>query len=210
VTEAIFWDNDGILVDTERLYFQATREALERAAIVLTTSDYVRCFMVESSGLLAVGQAAGLTDRQIDDVRRERDAAYTDLLVRTPLLMPHVEDVLQRLYGRYVMGIVSSSYRYHFDLIHQRSGLLPYFDFTLTGDDCAAVKPDPDPYLRAIARSGVDAARCLAIEDTRRGLRSARAAGIRCAVLPNQLAGDGDFSDADAVLERITDVMALL
>jgi HAD superfamily hydrolase (TIGR01509 family) len=210
VTEAIFWDNDGILVDTERLYFDATRQTLERAGVALTQSEYVRCFMIQSAGLPEIGRIAGLTEEEIERVREERDALYTDLIARTPLVMPDVEDVLKRLYGKYVMGIVSSSYRYHFDLIHRSSGLLPYFDFTLTGEDCTAVKPHPDPYLKAIVRSGVDPASCLAIEDTERGLRAAKAAGVRCVVLPSTLADGCNFRDADAVLSRLSDVMDLL
>jgi HAD superfamily hydrolase (TIGR01509 family) len=210
MTRAIFWDNDGILVDTERLYFTATRQTLERAGITLTQPRYVQLFMVESSGLMQVARESGLTDAERERVREERDALYADLLTRTPLVMPDVDDVLRRLHGHYVMGVVSSAYREHFDLIHSRSGLLPFFDFTLTGEDCAAVKPDPDPYLRAIARSGMDPAHCLAVEDTERGLRAAKAAGVRCAVLPNPLIADGDFRDADAVLSHLGDVMALL
>lgn len=210
MTRAIFWDNDGILVDTERLYFAATRQALDHAGIALTQARYVQLFMVESSGLLEVAREAGLTDVEREHIRSERDTLYSNLLTQAPLVMPGVDDVLRQLHGNYVMGVVTSSYREHFDQIHQRTGLLPFFDFILTGEDCAAVKPDPDPYLRAVARSGVQPADCLAVEDTERGLRAAKAAGVRCAVLPNPMVEDGDFSAADAVLSRLGEVMALL
>jgi HAD superfamily hydrolase (TIGR01509 family) len=84
------------------------------------------------------------------------------------------------------MGIVTSSRSDHFALIHQRTGFLPYFRFVLTAGDYSRSKPDPDPYLRAIERSGVERDECLVIEDSERGLIAATAAGIRCIIVPNE------------------------
>jgi HAD superfamily hydrolase (TIGR01509 family) len=210
MTQAIFWDNDGILVDTERLYFEATRQILGGVGVELSQADYVELFMVQSAGPWELVRAAGVSNAGIEQLRNDRDALYSEWLTSAPLVLPGVQAILESLRGKYVMGVVTSAYRQHFDLIHQRSGLLPYFDFVLTGEDCTAVKPDPAPYLQAIARSGIAAPHCLAIEDTERGLRAAKAAGLRCAVLPNRLISRGNFDAADAILSELADIRGLL
>ena len=98
------------------------------------------------------------------------------------------------------MGIVTSSRKDHFDLIHQSTGLLKYFDFVLTASDYARTKPDPAPYLRAVERSGVGREACVAIEDSERGLESATRAGIRCIVVPSSLTRGCKFVGAHQFL----------
>ena len=218
MTKAIFWDNDGVLIDTERLYFDATREVLATVGITLTQAQYVELFMVQSTGPWHLAEAAGLAPDEITRLRDERDARYCHSLLETPLVVPGIVAVLEALRGKYVMGIVTSAYKHHFDLAHRGSGLLPYFDFVLTGADYTKMKPHPEPYLRAIERAGVDPGACLAIEDSERGLRSAKAAGIRCAVLPNALTRgsvvDGRFNtafhDADAILSSAAEILTVL
>jgi len=121
-----------------------------------------------------------------------------------------VESVLAELHGRYVMGIVTTCSRDHFDVIHRSSGLLQYFDFVLLPGDYDRHKPHPDPYLRAIERSGFEPDACVAIEDSERGLASATAAGLRCFVIPTGLNRGGTFAGAHRVLETIADVPAAL
>ncbi len=83
------------------------------------------------------------------------------------------------------MGIVTSSQRIHFAAIHEKSGLLSYFEFVLTREDFANAKPAPDGYREGLRRRGLPAKECLAVEDSERGLVSARAAGLECVVVPN-------------------------
>ena len=80
----------------------------------------------------------------------------------------------------------------------------------LTGEDYTHVKPDPEPYLKAIEKSGCSPDACLAIEDSQRGLASAKAAGIKCVVVPTPLTRTCSFSTADQVLETIKDILRFL
>lgn len=210
MTRAIFWDNDGVLVDTERLYFAATRDALASIGVGLDEDEYVELFMTQSTGGWHLAEQAGLSPEDVAALRARRDAAYCERLREDPLLVPGVLDVLEELRGRYVMGVVTSAYHDHFELIHARTGLLPYFDFVLTGRDFVNFKPHPEPYLMAIDRAGVPPEACLAVEDSARGLRSATAAGIRCAVIPNALSRRSSFDDACAILTGIHGVLELL
>jgi HAD superfamily hydrolase (TIGR01509 family) len=201
---ALLWDNDGVLVDTEALYCLATRQVLASAGVALTDEQYVDLFLVEGRGAWHLAADRGCSPAEIAEMRTRRDALYKQRLAGEPLLIDGVTTVLEALHGRYAMGIVTTSRRDHFEAIHRTTGLLKYFDFVLTGDDCLKSKPDPEPYLRAIEKTGFGRDGCLAIEDSERGLASAKAACIRCVVVPTALTRRGRFAGADAVLDGIT------
>src|SRR4029079_9112318 len=95
---------------------------------------------------------------------------------------------------------VTSSEPAPFARTHARTGLLSHFELVLAQGDYARSKPEPDPYLRAVERLGVAGDRCLVIEDSERGLRAAKAAGLRCWGIPSGLTAGGAFETADSVL----------
>ena len=204
--EAIFWDNDGVLVDTEHLYFEATRRVLSSIGIELTETDYRDLFLVRGTGAWHLAEARGIEQAKIDALKSARNALYATLLAEAPRLIPGVSETLQALHGRYAMGIVTSSRRDHFDVIHRDTGVLKYFEFVITADDCPRTKPCPDPYLRALERSGRPAAACLAIEDSQRGLDAATTAGIRCLIIPSRLTSPQKFEGALAVLPSVVEL----
>jgi len=208
--KAIFWDNDGVLVDTERLYFSATRQILSAVGVSLTKEMYVDLLLVQGKGAWHLAKEKGISEEGVERLRDERNALYGDLLLREQTVMDGAEEVLRALHGKYVMGIVTSSRKDHFELIHRSSGLLKYFDFILSGGDYARHKPHPEPYLAATERSGFKKEECLAVEDSERGLASAKAAGIHCYVIPTELTHNGNFSGADKVLTSIKDILKIL
>jgi HAD superfamily hydrolase (TIGR01509 family) len=206
VTRALLWDNDGVLVDTEHLYFEATQRVLASAGVELTEQQYVDHFLVEGRGAWHLLEARGMGASEIAGLRDERNSLYGRLLRQGPRAIPGVAETLHALRGRYVMGVVTSSRKDHFDLIHEHTGLLPYFDFVLTASDYRRVKPYPDPYLAAVARSGVGADACIAIEDSERGLEAATLAGVRCIVVPTALTCGGRFERAHRVLASVREI----
>jgi HAD superfamily hydrolase (TIGR01509 family) len=208
--KAILWDNDGVLVDTEHLYFEATQHVLGSVGISLTPAQYIELFLVQGRGAWHLAEDQGVSEPEITRLRAERDARYARALSQPPRLVAGIPSVLEELHGDYIMGVVTSSQKDHFDLIHQSSGLRQYFDFVLTAGDYAHAKPDPEPYLRALDRTGVDRQACLAIEDSERGLESATRAGIRCVVVPNGLTRSSNFASAYGVLESVRDIPGVL
>jgi HAD superfamily hydrolase (TIGR01509 family) len=207
--KAIFWDNDGVLVDTERLYFAATRQVLGEVGIELSLPDFIQLFMVGNTGLDALA-GKGLDAAAIDALRARRNALYSAMLAREELVIPGVRETLAALAPQCRMGIVTSSRKDHFEIIHRRSGLLRHIDFVLALGDYARSKPDPDPYLLAVERSGLPAEACLVVEDSERGLASALAAGLRCAIVPSDLTRGSRFDGAHVLLERVSDVISLV
>ncbi|MEW6333017.1 MAG: HAD family phosphatase [Thermodesulfobacteriota bacterium] len=203
---AVFWDNDGVLVDTEKLYYQATRELLLGAGVTLTKALFRRISLVDGRSAFDLARAKGVSGEEIERLQAQRNRRYTELLTRGVRVMDGVKESLGSLRGKVSQAIVTSSRREHFDAIHAGTGLLSSFDFVLTREDYLLSKPDPEPYLAAVKRSRLDPDECLVVEDSPRGLASALAAGIRCLVIPNELTRGASFTGAWRVLESCREV----
>jgi HAD superfamily hydrolase (TIGR01509 family) len=197
---AVFWDNDGVLVDTEKLYFQATRELLLPAGVTLTTELFKRISLFEGRSAFDLAEEKGVPREEILRLQAERNRRYAELLAGGVRILDGVEETLGSLRGKVIQAIVTSSRRSHFDVMHAGTGLLPFFDFILTREDYVLSKPDPEPYRLAMERSGCLPEECLVVEDSERGLRAALAAGIRCIVVPNELTQGAAFAGAWRIL----------
>ena len=193
---AVFWDNDGVLVDTEKLYFQATRELLQKAGVTLTVALFQRISLGEGRSAFDLALEKGVPQEEIDRFHAERNQRYTEMVEGGVRILDGVEETLAKLRGRVLQAIVTSSRRAHFDAMHMKTGLRSHFDFILTREDYVLSKPDPEPYRLAMERSGCRPEECLVVEDSERGLRAAVAAGIRCIVVPNDLTRGGAFAGA--------------
>lgn len=212
---AIFWDNDGVLVDSERVFYEANRDYFLGHGIELGADKFFEWFLEQDCGAWHLLEARGMSPEQIVRCRAERNERYSERLhAQGELPIPGIAALLEALHPRVAMAVVTSSSREHFDTIHRNSGLRKYFRFVLTADTYARAKPAPDPYLKALAEAQAPAHECVAIEDSPRGLAAANAAGLRCIVIRTPLTRDHAFRGAyrvvDSVAELGDEVEALL
>ena len=211
MVEAILWDNDGVLVDTEGLFYEATRVALGRAGIAFTLEMYVDHTMRQGRSTLELVAAQGWNPQQVEALRDERNLIYSNLLRTECSIFPNVLPVLQTFSRRLRMAVVTSSRREHLEITHERNGLLGLFEFILAADDYRYFKPHPEPYQVALQRLKLPAERCVVVEDSERGLASALAAGLRCIVVPNGITQSCVFPGATAIapdFSAIPDIVA--
>jgi HAD superfamily hydrolase (TIGR01509 family) len=201
VIEAILWDNDGVLVDTERLFFAANRDMFRGLGIELSEQDFFNWYLADNCG---AWHLLDLTPAQIHHHRRRRDVQYSAMLAAGDQLeIDGMASLLADLAQRVKMAVVTSSRRDHFDLIHARLGFMQHVDFVLAAGDYASTKPSPEPYLLAQQRLGLTGDQCLAIEDSPRGLQAATAAGMRCIVVQNAMTRHYAFDGAYRVVQSI-------
>lgn len=210
MVEAILWDNDGVLVDTEGLFYQATRVTLARAEVDLTPESYLDYSMRQGRSMLDLVAARGWSSERVEALRDDRNLMYANLLRTEASIFPDVLKVLQTLSGKVRMAVVTSSRREHPDIAHERNGLAGFFEFILAWEDYQYSKPHPEPYQMALRRLNLTADRCVVIEDSERGLASALAAGLRCVVVPNKLTQGCDFRGATAILPSLSSVPAFV
>ena len=206
----IFWDNDGVLVDTERYYFQACREALAQVDIALSSAQFATISLGEGRSIFDLATNRGISAAQVEWLKAWRNQRYSVLLEQGELTITGARETLNKLHGRTNMAIVTSSQKEHFEIIHGRTELLPFFNFCLTREDYKRSKPDAEPYLLALQRSGQSARHALVIEDSPRGLAAAKAAGLTCWVIPGRHTSAQDFPEADRILSSIADIPGLI
>jgi HAD superfamily hydrolase (TIGR01509 family) len=207
MVEAILWDNDGVLVDTECLFFESTRHILARIGVDLSLDKFMDLSMRQGRSAFQLAAERGWGERQIADLKRERDLLYSEMLRTQTRVLPGVTETLKLLHGRTRMAVVTGSQKQHFDVMHATIGLTGYFEFVLAREDYKETKPSPESYLLALDTLRMKAEKCVAVEDSERGLAAARAAGLRCLVIPNDMTRNCGFRGATAILSGAADVL---
>jgi HAD superfamily hydrolase (TIGR01509 family) len=208
VIEAVVFDLDGVLLDTEELWDEARRRlAEERGA--RWPDDAQRAMMGMSSPEWSryMREVIGLSESPEEistEVVRRLEALYRE---RLPLV-PGALDAVGRIGARWPLGIASSSNRPLIDLFLELTGTRERFRATVSSEEVERGKPAPDVYLEAARRLGVDPGSCAAIEDSENGIRSASAAGMRVIAIPNHvfLPSEEALSEAGAVLGSLDEL----
>ena len=208
--KTIFWDNDGVLIDTEPVYLKATQEILKDVGVKLSKDFYIYQHLKTDKSPFDLAKEIGISDLQIRELQIKRDALYRNKLIEGVQKIEGIENVLKQFSPLFKMAIVTSSREEFLNIIIEKLGYRSYFDFVIHGDQVKNKKPDPEPYIMAQKQSGFKKEECLAIEDTERGVMSAKAAGLICFAIPTDLSKYGDFSLADKVLNNAGELLDIL
>ncbi|MFC9688668.1 HAD family hydrolase [Kribbella sp. NPDC056951] len=205
----ILFDHDGVLVDTEFWYFNAGERALAEIGVTLDLDQYLRD-MSQAVGTWAQARVAGVDEPTIDRQRKVRDAYYQEYLRTEAIEIDGVVDTLAELSQHVRMAIVTTAKRVDFELIHEKRDITKFMEFVLVRDDYTLSKPHPEPYLTGLERFGAGKAETLVVEDSARGLKSAVAAGIDCAVVHNAFTQTQDFSQATYRIKTLAELKNLI
>jgi HAD superfamily hydrolase (TIGR01509 family) len=183
--EAVVFDMDGVLIDSEPVWEQVRRRVVAEYGghWAADTQDRLMGMSTgEWSRYLSEDLGVKLSPAQVADVVIEAMAArYTEHLP----LMPGAVDAVRRIAGRWVVGLASSAPRSLIETVLDAAALRPAFAAVLSTEEVARGKPAPDAYLEAAARLGVAPAASVAVEDSSNGLRSAAAAGFTVIAVPH-------------------------
>jgi HAD superfamily hydrolase (TIGR01509 family) len=202
VIEAVVFDLDGVLIQTEEIWDEV-REELARERGGRYDAEAQRAMM----GMSSLEWSAFMHDElgipeppeQISaEVVRRMERRYRE---RLPLI-EGAREAVEGMAARWPLGLASSSNRPLIDAVLELAGLAEYFQATVSSEEVARGKPAPDVYLEAARRLGVPPERCAAVEDSHSGIRSAKAAGMCVIAVPNPSFPPGDeaLSEADVVL----------
>ena len=205
----VLLDHDGVLVDTEFWYYQAGRRALADIGVTVEQGQYLSD-MNQGLGTWVRALAAGIDAQTIDRQRQVRDAYYQEYLRTEPIEIAGVVETLAELSPHVRMAIVTTAKRVDFELIHEGRRIREFMDFVLVREDDELAKPHPEPYLTGLRRFGATTDETLVVEDSPRGLTSAVAAGIDCAVVRHDFTRAGDFSQATYRIDTLTELKGIV
>lgn len=178
--EAVLFDCDGVLVDSEGITNGVLRDMLEELGWTLTPAECMRIFIgkaiKDESALIEAHTGQPLTEDWLVRFRERRNLA----LMRDVLPIPHAVAAVARLSGHFGgrIACASGADRFKVELQLEKCGLLDYFrGRVFSGHEMPRSKPAPDVYLAAAAALGVNPARCAVVEDTVTGVTAGVAAG---------------------------------
>lgn len=207
--ELIIFDMDGVVLDSEPLHENARQMMFGKIGIVpdgtfpdpvgKSSSGFWRKIIEKCKIEGEPYELEALQYRLVAEQIRDNSVPPSDGLV----------EVLEWARGRGIkIGLASSSTRVLVDKTLEFLGVKKYFAYTVSGDEVKAKKPAPDVYLKVLEEAGVEAARAVAVEDSRAGVEAARGAGIYCFGYRNETSGSQDISGADKMIGSLREIIS--
>jgi len=208
--KAVVFDLDGLMFNTESVFTLAGTELLKRRGKTPTPDLFHRMMgrrPVEGFQILISVMELSET---FEELARESEEIFTVMLADRLAPMPGLYELLDVIEQRGLpKGVATSSPRRYMQSILGRFDLIPRFDVILTAEDVTKGKPEPEIYLTAAARLGVEPQEMLVLEDSEAGTRAAHAAGAHIISIPHEFSAAQDFSVARAIALSLTDPVIL-
>jgi HAD superfamily hydrolase (TIGR01509 family) len=213
---AVVFDFDGVIANSEPLHFRAYRDVLVERGINLSERDYYDRYLgyddIGAFRAIADDASVPLTEADIADLVAQKAVRLEALEQADSVLFPGAREAVQRLGACWPLAIASGALKPEILRVLDHESLRSHFPVVVSAEDTSASKPDPAPYVRAVdllaSRNGsLLPSECVAIEDSRWGLVSARAAGLRTIGITHTYPA-ADLADASDVvidhLDRLT------
>ncbi len=210
-TPAAIFDLDGTLVDSYDAHFEAWSLISARHGVAVTVDDYYSHFGRRNEDLLRecwlrAGRGQ-LTPDEIAALDHEKEAAYREIVaVRFPIMDGARELVASLRAAGFRTAVGSSGPPLNVQRAIDGLELVAAFDAVVTGRDVQRSKPDPECFLLAASRVGVDPARCVVFEDAPAGIAAAKAAGMKCIAITSKGHTPERQRDADLIVPTVRDV----
>jgi beta-phosphoglucomutase family hydrolase len=202
MTEAVLWDLDGVLVDTAPFHFQAWQELFQSLGRGFADADFRRTFGLRNDAILRdiLGE---LTPAEVERLAQRKEDLYRDKIKGRVTAMPGAVELLRRLQQRgRKMAVASSTTRENVRVVLSSLGLEGMFEAVVAEEDAPKGKPDPQGFLVAAERLGVEAGECVVIEDAPGGVEAAKRAGMRCIGVTTSRPREA-LADADLVVDSL-------
>jgi len=206
VIQAVIFDMDGLLVDSEPVWFAARRELFSRFGKRWTSADQERMMGVSTSAWVeyVTEKLDGSMSR--DDVLNSTIEIMVDSYKRGDVpLLPGATRALEFCSGKYRVGLASGSPRLLIEAALKGADWHRYFEEIVSSDECLRGKPAPDVYLEIISRMSLNAATTAVVEDSVAGVLAGKAAKAKVVAVPGDLTPKDDeaLTQADALLESL-------
>jgi beta-phosphoglucomutase len=209
VISAIVFDFDGVLVDSEPLHLRAYQEVLEPFGLSLPREKYYASYLgFDDAGVFrAVAEARNwpLDERKLGALIEEKTRVFESLLAGGDMMYAGAADCVARLAAVWPLGIASGAARPEIETMLRGRELNRYFRFIVASGDTPASKPAPDPYRKAAILHGQPPEACVAIEDSRWGIESAKAAGLWCIGITHTYPVS-ELLEADAIVTSLDEL----
>lgn len=178
---AILWDLDGTLADSRVYHWQAWRDTMAGAGVTITDAQFAKSFGQRNDAILTAWLGEAATPDRIREIGDAKEALYRTLMARGGIEpLPGASEWVRRLHDEgWRQAIASSAPRENVELMVRMLGIQDLIDATVSAEDVRAGKPDPEVFLTAASRLGVEPDACVVVEDAAAGVEAARRGGMR-------------------------------
>jgi len=194
---AVIFDFNGIIVNDEPIHFKLFQRVLGEEGIILTEDNYYARYLGfdDKGAFRAAHQDSGrpLTENKLAELIARKATLYQEAIRNHVEIFPGVKSLIANLAPKLPLGVASGALRHEIETILSTAGLLNHFVAIVAAEDVAKGKPDPEIFLKTLerlnARQGksnqIDPADCVAIEDSKEGIKAVRRAGMKCLAVTN-------------------------
>jgi HAD superfamily hydrolase (TIGR01509 family) len=212
--QAIVFDFDGVIANSEPLHLRAFQQVLSELGVTLSAEDYYASYLgYDDVGVfvtVARDHGIRLTEEQVNSLVAKKGACIQGLLRAGEVLFPGAADFIREAAKVVPIAIASGAQRHEIEEILVATELRRHFVEIVAAGDTPQGKPSPQPYARAFqllqrTNDGLTPNRCVAIEDSRWGLDSARGAGLRCVGVTNSYSAS-ELPGAELVVDGLKDL----
>jgi len=206
--KGIIFDFDGLIIDTEMPGCNAWAELFNQHGFSFTIEDWKKAIGTGPTAYDPSIHLSRLTKGKLDpQVIQEQTLSRTRELIELQTMLPGVLDfIIASEQLGLPMAVASSSNREWVEGYLSKLGILKYFKVICTSDDVANVKPDPELFLLAAKKLGIAPTEAIIFEDSPSGIRAAKAAGIPCIAIPNDITKTMDLSLATRIVNSFLDL----
>ncbi len=196
---------DGTLIDSTQMDYEAWQRAMREYDAEFPYEEYIAKLGAKSSEIAR--QYLDISDEEIDALISRREGYFKQLVDEKGLsLLPHAEQFLQQLRNAHLKtALATGANQEKLAFILEKLPLRQYFDAFVTADDVSNGKPDPEVFVQAAAKLGVDPAHCVVMEDATNGLQAAKTGGMRCIALTTTRGAD-QLQGADLIVNGYAEI----
>jgi HAD superfamily hydrolase (TIGR01509 family) len=204
----IIFDMDGVIVDSEEIWFRVISDVCREYGHEYTEELYKRVIGTPAARILK--REFDIKDSE-DEIRRKYVERFILFIKNNGIKeMPGIRSLLERLKKKFTLALASSSIPELIDLIIDDLGFRKYFSVIMSSSQAARPKPEPDLFLAVAKKIGIKPEECLVIEDAPNGVKAAKSAGMKCIALnSNPSISKDDLKQADIIVKSLDDISSI-
>lgn len=211
--EAVIFDMDGVLVDSEPFHIEIEKRQFSLNQVAVSDEEHNQYMGIASDVMwkkIAERHPLNLPVEELIEQNRAESIRYFTGLEKIPV-MPGLVDLLEKLHSNnFPLAVASSSFPEIIELILDKTDLRKYFQVVVSTQEAGKSKPDPDVFLLAAEKLGIMPLNCVVIEDSENGIKAAQAAGMNCIAFDGPGANPQSQEEADAVVKSFDQLGTML
>ena len=207
--KGVLFDMDGVLVNNLEVHREAFMEFFRRYGVKRTFEDLSRVFGMGNDDIMGELMPRDVVERVgIRELGHEKEAIYREIYAPTITPQAGLVEFLESLKSHNLLCAVGSSgYRLNVNFVLEKCNIEPYFKAIVAGDEVTRCKPDPEIYLTAATKLGLQAEECIVFEDAEAGIEAAKRAGMKVIALATTFSREFlQATDADYIIDDFRDI----